>query len=51
VFDTHQEITAFQSPFENPRVSLEELKPPARKKALVSLFRKIREALAFRPNV
>ena len=46
VFETHQDITAFQSPFENPRVSLEELKPPARKKALVTLYRKVREALA-----
>lgn len=45
VFDTHKEITAFQSPIDNPRVSLEELDPPAQKKALVGLYTKVRDAL------
>lgn len=47
VFDSHVEITAFQSPIADPQhVSLQDLKPAERKKALAGLYKKVREALA-----
>lgn len=45
VFDTHEEITRYQSLLKNPLVSLEELDEAAQKKALVQISKALREAV------
>lgn len=46
VFEEYQEITQFQSALEDPRnKTLEDLKGPARKRALLGVYRMLRKAL------
>jgi hypothetical protein len=45
VFDSHEEITRYQSLLKNPQISLEELDEPAQKKALVQISKSLREAV------
>lgn len=45
VFNSHKEITVFQSLTENPKISLAELKPIRRQKLLVEISEKLQEAL------
>ena len=46
VFDTHEEITRFQSLMEDPSISLEEMEEAQRKKALVQISKQLRKAVA-----
>jgi hypothetical protein len=43
VFNTHPDITRYQSILEDPMTSLEELDEVARKRALVQLTKKLKE--------
>lgn len=45
VFESHPGITKFQSPLENPKISLDELDPPQQKRALVEISKQIRAAI------
>jgi hypothetical protein len=45
VFETHKEITSFQSPLADPRVSLKELRKADRTRALAQVRRRVAEAL------
>jgi hypothetical protein len=47
VFETHKEITSFQSPLADPRVSLRELRKADRERALVQVSRRVAEALMY----
>jgi hypothetical protein len=48
VFDTHKQITRYQSLLEDPHLSLEELKEPEQKRALVVISKRLAEAIAAR---
>ncbi len=45
VFDTHKEITRFQSLLEDPTTSLQELEDAERRKALVQMTKRLAEAI------
>ena len=45
VFETHEEITKYQSLLKNPLISLEELEEVAQKRALVQISRALSEAV------
>lgn len=45
VFETHEEITKYQSLLNNPKITLEELEEAAQKRALVQISRALSEAV------
>jgi len=45
VFESHAEITRFQSLLENPKVSLDDLDDAAQKRALVRMSSRLAEAV------